>query len=235
MTTPSETGSAWTVREGNGRTYRRLAVPTRWLDGADDLADALREHLPPLQKTDTVIISEKVAILLTGRTVPIERFPASLAARVLVRFVQPRQGSRGLSVPEKMQYVISAAGLPRILLAATASAVTRPFGVHGMFYRVAGSVARDIDGGRPPYEHLLFPPLRPADASEMVDILQRELDTGVAIVDLNDYGGSIRATSERSLPADELMLALDDNPLGQGSRSTPFGIVRRNTDEQPAV
>ena len=46
---------------------------------------------------------------------------------------------KGLSVPEKMEYVIRTVGLRRIIAAAIGSAVTRPFGMHGTFYRMAGS------------------------------------------------------------------------------------------------
>lgn len=228
---PESPHPTWTERTVGDRVFQRIAVPTRWLDpdGGDRLAPVLLEHLPALSDGDSVIISEKVAVLLTGRSVPSERYPARLPARILIRFVQPRQGSRGLSVPEKMQYVVSVVGLPRVLLAAAVSSVTRPFGVRGMFYRIAGPVARDLDGGRPPYDRLLFPPLGPDEAAGLVEELQQELGAGVAIVDINDFGGTIRATSSRALSAEELLPALADNPLGQRSSSTPFGIVRAVT------
>lgn len=98
----------------------------------------LVEHLPLLENHDTVAISEKLAVLLPGRTAPIATLTIGRPARLLVRFVQPRQGSRGISVPEKMQYIIDAIGLPRVLAAAAASALTRPRGWRGIFYRIAG-------------------------------------------------------------------------------------------------
>lgn len=226
MTTDDDWGG-WSPRTIDGETFWRLAVTTRWLEREDELAVVLAESLPAREDGDTVVISEKVAVLLTGRTVPLSRFAAKKPARMLVRFVQPRQGSRGLSVPEKMQYVIDAVGLPRVLAAALASALTRPFGWHGVFYRVAGSVARDLDGGRPPYEDVLFPPLEPQVALALVAELEETLGTGTAIVDVNDYGGSIRATSSSALDADRLLGALGDNPLGQSASSRPFGVVRR--------
>jgi hypothetical protein len=98
--------------------------------------------------------------------------------------------------------------------------------MHGTFYRVAGSVARDIDGGRPPYESLLFPPLEPAVAHDISTDLERALGVGVGIVDLNDFGGSIRAVSPQSLPARTLAAVLADNPMGQRSTSTPMMVIR---------
>ena len=114
-----------------------------------------------------------------------------------------------------------------MLAAALASALTRPFGVHGVFYRVAGPLARDLDGGRPPYEHLLFPPLGGEEATALCDDLERELGIGVAIVDLNDFGGTVRATSPSALSAAELQKALRDNPMGQRRTGTPVAVVRR--------
>ncbi|WP_201276688.1 hypothetical protein [Marisediminicola senii] len=211
------------------------AVPTRWLNADDSLVDSLLEHLPEVRPHDTVIVSEKVAVLLTARAVPAADYPPGLVARTLVRFMRPPAGSRGLSVPEKMEYVVRTVGVPRLLLAAFASAVTRPFGVRGMFYRVAGSVSRDLDGGRPPYEHLLFPPLRPGEARRLCNDLERVLGAGVAVVDINDLGGSVRATSPNALAGDTLAAVLQGNPLGQKLTGTPFGVVRSVTPPAPAV
>lgn len=239
MTTESTgldtTRKQWTRRDVGGQSYLRLPVPTRWLQPGDDLAAALRAHLPPLCARDTVVLSEKVVVLTTGRAVPASRFRPGRMARRLARCVQPRLGSRGLSVPEKMQFVLQSVGAVRLLVAASACALTRPLGVHGVFYRVAGPVARDLDGGRPPYDDLLFPPLHVAEARALCSELEAALGVGVAIVDLNDFGGTIRAVSSGSLPAQTLARALADNPLGQRSTGTPFGVVRHAPDEGSRV
>jgi hypothetical protein len=133
-----------------------------------------------------------------------------------------------------MEYVVRAVGYRRIIAGALSSAISRPLGMHGTFYRVAGSVARDVDGGQPPYEHMLFPPMDTKFAERLCAELERrlcadlerELAIGVSIVDLNDYGGSIRAVSSRSLPAETLAAVLGDNPLGQRLTSTPFVLIR---------
>ena len=76
-------------------------------------------------------------------------------ARFLVRFVTRPGYGIGLGTAETMQLAIDEVGAPRILLAAGVSAVTKPFGVHGLFYRVAGPQAAAIDGPTsytiPPY------------------------------------------------------------------------------------
>lgn len=223
--------SSWTRTEVGGVQYVRHAVRTRWFTEDDDLRSALREALPRLEPGDTVVLSEKATVFLTGRAVPIDELRPGRLALLLARLVRPRPGSRGLSVPEKMQYVVRTTGGARILAAALAGAVTRPLRIRGVFYRVAGPVARDIDGGRPPYEHLVLPPFTVSDAQALCAELETFLGAGVAIVDLNDYGGSIRAVSPRSLPADVLFAALSGNPLGQRAAGTPFGIVRRADGE----
>jgi hypothetical protein len=126
-----------------------------------------------------------------------------------------------------MQYVLDEVGWFRLVLAACASAVTRPIGLPGVFYRIAGPVARDLDGARPPYEQWLLPPLPAAEAESLCARLERHLSTGVAVIDMNDFGGSIRARSPRALSAAQLRRAVSDNPLGQRLRGTPFAVIRR--------
>jgi hypothetical protein len=216
----------WTQVSVAGVKYLRRPLHTPWLDPTDDLVLALKESLKVARPGDTVGVSEKVAILLTGRTVDINTVKPGRLARLLASHVHPRTDSKGLAVPEKMEYVVRTVGLRRIIPAVIGSAVTRPLGMHGTFYRIAGSVARDVDGGRPPYEDVLFPPLDSRVAQKMCADLERALDIGVSIVDLNDYGGSIRAVSPRSLSEETLAAVLSDNPLGQRLTSTPFVLIR---------
>ena len=217
---------AWSRVHVAGADYLRHAVHTRWLREDDELILSLKESLHDARLGDTVAVSEKVVILLTGRVVDICTVHPGRLALMLASHVRPRTDSCGLSVPEKMEYVIRSIGRTRAIAAALGCALTRPLGLRGTFYRLAGSIARDIDGGRPPYEKVLFPPLNTAVAQWICADLERALGIGVSIVDLNDYGGSIRATSPRSLPAATLAAVLGDNPMGQRLRSTPFVLVR---------
>ena len=210
----------------DGQWYRRFPVRTGWLRPGDDLITVLREACSDMRQGDTIAISEKVTALLTFRTISIASVRVSPLARLLARSVRPRQGSRGISVPEKMQYVLDQVGWPRMCVASAASAVTRPLGISGVFYRIAGSVARDVDGGRPPYEDRLIPPLPCPEAAMMCADLEELLGVGVAIVDLNDYGGSIRAASPKAVPAETLARILADNPLRQRLTGTPLALVR---------
>jgi hypothetical protein len=217
-------GQLWTKVNASGVEYLRLPLHTRWLDETDDLTIALKENLQLAQPGDTVAVSEKVAILLTGRTVDINTLQPGQLARFLARYVHPRTDSLGLSIPQRMEYLLRTVGYTRILAASFGSALT--LGLHGTFYRIAGPVARDVDGGRTPYEHVLFPPLDTNVAQQICLDLERVLDIGVSIVDLDDYGGSIRAVSPRSLSAKTLAVVLGDNPLGERLTSTPFVLIR---------
>jgi hypothetical protein len=226
--TTDQRPALWTQVSVAGAQYLRLPLRTRWLDEADDLGLALKEHLEPARPGDTVGISETVVIMLTGRTVDINTVQPGRLARMLAGYVRPRgEHARGLSVPEKMEYVIRTVGLWRVIAAAIGGALTRPLGMRGTFYRIAGPIARDVDGGpHTAYEHVLLPALDSKVAQQICDDLERALDIGVSIVDLNDFGGSIRAVSPRSLPAKTLTSVLSDNPLGQHLTSTPFVLVR---------
>ena len=218
----------WTPVTVGGGKYLRRPLRTRWLNETDDLVLSLKESLELARPGDTVGVSETVTILLTGRTVDINNVQPGRLARMLAGHVHPRgEHARGLSVPEKMEYVIRTVGLRRIIPAVIGGALTRPLGVRGTFYRIAGPVARDVDGGpHTAYEHVLFPPLDSKVARGICADLERALDIGVSIVDLNDFGGSIRAVSPRSLSAETLAAVLSDNPMGQHRTSTPFVLVR---------
>ena len=216
----------WSDVTVGGRQYRRFPIRTRWLHPGDDLTAVVRQACSDVRPGDTIAISEKVVVVVTFRTISIASVRVGPLARLLARSVHPREGSRGISVPEKMQYVLDQVGRPRMWVAAAASAVTRPLGINGVFYRLAGSVARDVDGGRPPYEERLIPPLPRAEAAMMCADLEGLLGVGVAIVDLNDYGGSIRAVSPRAIPAATLARILADNPLRQRLTGTPLALVR---------
>jgi F420-0:gamma-glutamyl ligase len=217
---------AWSRVHVAGTDYLRLPLHTPWLTEADELVPSLKDRLRVAQFGDTVAVSEKVVVLLTGRAVDIDTMQPGRLARLLASHIHCRTDSRGLSVPEKMEYVVRTVGAGRVIAAAVGGAVTRPLGMRGTFYRLAGSIARDIDGGRPPYENLLFPPLDTSVAQQICANLEQALGLGVGIVDLNDFGGSVRAVSAKSLPAATLAAVLEDNPMGQRRRGTPFVIVR---------
>ena len=222
------TSGVWSPCWTETGAWLRFAVRTRWLVADDDLAAVLDGATAGLRgDVDTIAVSEKVAVLLTHRAIPSETIVPGRLARALARHVRTVGNSRGLSVPEKMQLVLERQGRIRVVIAAVTAALLRPLGRHGSFYRLAGDFARDLDGMRPPYLDVLLPPLTHKEARQLAEHLQQQLGAGVAVVDINDRGGSVRAVSSHALPESELLTVLGDNPLGQGRQSTPFVLVRR--------
>ena len=80
----------WTQVSVAGVKYLRLPLRTRWLDETDDLVLALKENLELARPGDTVGVSEKVVILLTGRTVDINTVQPGRLARMLARSMSAR-------------------------------------------------------------------------------------------------------------------------------------------------
>jgi hypothetical protein len=159
---------------------------------------------------------------------------ASSLARLLARFVGKTPVGIGLGMPQTMQLAIEEVGALRILLAAVAAAFTRPFGIRGVFYRVAGPQAAAIDGPTPgtlpPYN--THAKKAPADPDGVARRLAALLSAGaggpigVAVIDANDIGVNILGTStgvDRGL----LVELFRDNPLGQGHQQTPIALIRR--------
>src|SRR3990172_8161455 len=133
----------------------------------------------------------------------------------------------GLGTEEMMQLAISEVGAPRILFAAIVSGVTKPFGVHGLFYRIAGRQAAAIDG---PTSYTIAPynqsaTLGPRDPNGVAARLAAELGRPVAVIDANDAGcnvlGASRCPDRRWVPR-----LFADNPLGQAGEQTPVCVVR---------
>ena len=86
---------AWSRVQVAGVDYLRHPVRTRWLDEADELVWSLHEHLEMARPGDTVAVSEKVAVLLTGRAVSIATVPPARLACALAPCVHTRSDSRG--------------------------------------------------------------------------------------------------------------------------------------------
>lgn len=216
-----------TTRQVGGRSYDRVTLCTPWLAPGTDLGAVLRDLVGPLARPgDLVAISEKVVVVATGRGIPASSVVPGPLARFVARQVRPIGDSRGLSIPEKVQYVIDRLGRARVVAAVVAGAVTRPFGVRGAFYVVAGPLATGIDGLRPPYEDTLLPPLERAEARAVAEQLAAAVGHPVAIVDINDRGGRVRYVPPGAEPAGGLLAVLGDNPMGQRDQATPVVLVR---------
>jgi hypothetical protein len=126
-----------------------------------------------------------------------------------------------------MELALREVGVTRILAASAASAVTKPFGKKGVFYRVAGPRVGAIDGPTrgtiPPYDG--HAKMAPDDPDGVAHDLARALGVGVAIVDANDLGANVLGASP-AVDAAVVVSLFRDNPLGQGAQQTPIALLR---------
>ena len=213
-----------------GAIYTRGPLRSPKVGPGDDLEAAIRTSLNgrELAPGDILALSEKAVAVSQGRSLPIAEIHPTAVASLLSRGVRRSPVGIGIAMPETMQLAIEEAGLPRILLAAAAALVTKPLGLRGIFYRIAGPLVAAIDGPTP----YTIPPSNthakraPLDPDGVASKLATALDVEVVIIDANDIGVAVLGASigtDRSL----VRSLFRDNPLGQGSEQTPFALLRK--------
>lgn len=212
----------------SGVVYARHPVRTHLVTTADDASEVVARYVGSVASdVRLVAVSERMVAITQGRSYPIKDIRAGRLARLLERFVTRPGYGIGLGSAETMELAIREVGAPRILLAAAVSAVTRPFGIHGMFYRVAGAQAKAIDGPTsytiPPYNQAAT--LGPSNPDGAARAIAAAVGAPVAIIDANDAGCAVLGISpgvDRRL----VMRLFADNPLGQAREQTPVCLVR---------
>ena len=225
----------------DGGSWARIPLRAELVRNRDDLGDAVGVALEKarasgiaLEPGDVVAMSEKVVAITQGRSFPMDEIRVTPLARLLSRFVSRVPIGIGLGRPQTMQLALEEAGAPRILFAAACAAVTRPFGVRGVFYRVAGSRVSAIDGPTaytlPPYNtHASKAPRDPDGVAERMSRTLSEkagVDIAVAVVDTNDLAADVLGASA-GIDRTAVSRVLVDNPMGQTGEQTPFCILRR--------
>ena len=217
--------------------YLRIPVGTRNVRPGDKLRDVVDEGLAscPIQLCggDVLVVAEKIVAIGQGRVVRPEDVEVRRLARVLARFTLRTPAGISLGLPESFELAVREAGVVRILAGAAAAAITRPFGIRGLFYRFAGWKVAAIDSpdadALPPSDRCIK--LAPDDpdgaARRLADHVSSRVGARVeaAVVDVNDIGAEVLGASpgvDRRL----LISVLRDNPLGQDVQQTPLGIVR---------
>ncbi|MGZ8563043.1 MAG: coenzyme F420-0:L-glutamate ligase [Candidatus Limnocylindria bacterium] len=213
----------------DGAVYARHPVRTHLVTAADDAVDVVRRYAAPLSSDVAfVAVSERMVAITQGRSHPMSSIRPGQLARFLVRYVTRPGYGIGLGTPETMQLAISEVGTPRILLAAAVSGITKPFGIHGLFYRIAGPQAAAIDG---PTSYTIAPynqaaTLGPKEPQGAAHRIAEALGVPVAVIDANDAGCHVLGLS-RGLARRQVERLFADNPLGQASEQTPVCVVRR--------
>lgn len=217
------------VIEVNGKKYARYPVKTHLITEKDkDYAEIIEKYAKDyLEPGDIVFIGERSLASGQGRSYPIEKVKPGRLALFLVNFVTKSPYGIGLGSPETMQLAVEEVGVLRILLAAFFAAITKPLGIKGVFYKVAGPQAKAVDGAAdyviPPYNtYVTKAPLWPKKTAEEIS---KRIGLPVAIVDICDLGGWVIGASQ-GVDKNFIVKALKDNPLGQTTEQTPFGILR---------
>jgi len=132
--------------------------------------------------------------------------------------------------PYKLQLVIDMVGLPRVLLAGFVSAITRPFGIKGLFYKICGHGVAGIDGFyfRSSFErYKTLALINPENPVELSNEMTKNTGIPVVIMDANDIDqNQLGKCDTFPLTDDEIQDALKDNPCGQGDEMTPIILIR---------
>ncbi|HCM16197.1 MAG: hypothetical protein PHS36_01475 [Candidatus Cloacimonetes bacterium] len=212
-----------------GNTFVRIPLKTRILNAEDEMLDILREYaLPHMKAGDILTISESPLAITQGRAVPVSELKIGLLARVLSRFVAKVPYGIGLRSPSSMQCAIDETGSLRILFAAAVGAMGKLLGRKGDFYRVAGMQAALVDAAStspvPPYNETVIK--GPKDPQRVAEALAEAIGYPVAIMDINDIGGSWMIGGGGGVSKHFIEAAMKDNPQGQGDELTPLCIVR---------
>ncbi len=223
-------------RSYRGGVWARCPVRTHVVMPCESLEQILDRYARPhLQAGDVLVISEKLVAICQGRAYPVESIQPRPLARWLSRYVTRTPAGIGIGSPETMELALREAGTARILLAAVVAACTRPLGIHGLFYRIAGRKVAAIDGPTPytlpPYNQ--YACLAPEHPHAVCRSLAQRLGVPVAIVDANDLGVTVLGKS-RGVDAALIVALFADNPLGQGAQQTPLCILRPVPTPPPA-
>lgn len=209
--------------------FLRLPIKTHVITVSDKVRDVVAKYAKPhLKEGDVLCISERIIAIMQGRAWPIDQIKPSLMARLLVRFVHKSPYGIGLGSPWTMELAVREAGAARIVFAALCSAVTKLFGMRGVFYKVVGRNINAIDGPcdytLPPFNR--YAKLGPRDPNGVARELKKNIGVEVAIIDANDLGVAVLGRSSDTIDIAWVKKVFKDNPLGQSREQTPMAIVR---------
>jgi len=219
------------IEAQSGRAYDRYAIQTHFVQVGEDQAALVERYVRPLfQPGDVLSFGAKVMAMCVGSVRSREEVKPGFWANALWRFAGINHTGVGMHEPYKLQLVIDQVGLPRMLLAAFLSAITKPFGIKGVFYRVCGQGVGGIDGF---YTRSSFPIdrdlalLNPENPVELCDALCEKTGIPVVLMDANDIQrDQLGKCSAFPLTDEEIQEALSDNPSGQGDELTPLILIR---------
>ncbi len=209
---------------------KRILIKTKVLTEKDDIFQLIEEYVLPHnpQKDDLLVISESPLAITQGRAIPEDKIKVGFLASILWKRVRKVPYGVGLRSPQTMQCAINEVGTIRILAGAIIGGITRFFGRRGDFYRIAGMQAALIDAPHtspiPPYDRCVI--LGPKDPDKVAQSIHKKYGFNVAIMDINDIGGSWVIGKGGDYDVKEVEDVMRDNPQGQGDNLTPFCLLK---------
>ena len=215
----------------DGRRYQRYAIQTHFVEVGESAAELVKKYVLPLaQPGDVLSITAKVMAMCTGNVRRMEDMKLGFFAKHMAKFAGINSTGVGMHEPYKLQLVIDMVGLPRVLLAAAASAVTKLFGMHGVFYKVCGKGVAGIDGfyfrsSFDRYKELAL--INPDNPVELCDEIMQKTGIPTVLMDANDLQrDQLGKSPDFPLTDAQIQDAMADNPSGQGDELTPFILIR---------
>ncbi|MGI6114212.1 MAG: F420-0--gamma-glutamyl ligase [Mahellales bacterium] len=226
------------VIEVDGQRFYRYAIKTHFVQMGEDYIELVKKYaVPHYREGDILSIGEKVLALCQGDVILKENMKVSRLAKLLSRFAFRNPAGPAMDNVYKMQAAINIAGPIRILFAAIMSAITKLFGIKGVFYAIAGNGVRNIDGfcvvGFEYYSDKGI--LAPSNPDKACQDIKDTLGIDCMVVDANDLSVQILGTNkEIPYSRDTLAKLIGDNPSGQGNQQTPLILIRKvhQNDEQ---
>jgi hypothetical protein len=215
----------------DGRHYSRFAIQTHFVARGEDQAALVEKYVRPLYKPgDMLSFGAKVMAMCVESVKTKDEVKPGFWAKLLWRFAGINTTGVGMHEPHKLQLVIDMVGLPRVLLAAALSAITKPFGVKGLFYRICGQGVGGIDGfyfrsSFEVYKNLAL--INPKNPGQLCDALAEKTGIPVVLMDANDLQrDKLGKSKDFPLTDAQIQDAMQDNPSGQGDELTPLILIR---------
>ncbi|MBQ4639364.1 MAG: F420-0--gamma-glutamyl ligase [Clostridia bacterium] len=220
-----------TIEGKNGKKYDRYAIQTHFVEVGESQVELIEKYVRPLyQEGDMVSFGAKVMAMCTNNVKTRDQVKPGFWANLLWRFAGINHTGVGMHEPYKLQLVIDMCGLPRVLLAVVCSAVTKLFGIKGVFYKVCGQGVGGIDGfyfrsSFDRYKELAL--INPPNPVELCNELEKATGIPVVLMDANDIEqNQLGKCDNFPLTDDEIQDAMQDNPSGQGDELTPLILIR---------
>ncbi len=219
------------IQGHDGRSYDRYAIQTHFVAVGESQRELVETYVRPLYREgDVLSFGAKVMCMCVKSVKTREEVKPGFWANLLWRFAGVNHTGVGMHEPYKLQLVIDMVGLPRVLLAVVCSALTKPFGIKGVFYRVCGQGVGGIDGFYTRSSFELYHQLaliNPENANGLCEELAKETGIPVVLMDANDLQrDQLGKSSNMPLSDAQLQDAMADNPSGQGDELTPFILIR---------